>query len=281
MPDSSFNFNRYCENLLVQYKRTNQQTVARRLETLCGFLRRDGDVVQTKFGGSVQKKTYVTGLSDIDVLLIVNDSSLVNQPPAEVKKHVRNVIKQQFPNNSVQVGKLAVTIKYADGMEIQVLPAIRTNSGGVRIARPGSRKWSNIARPNDFARKLVEVNTARGGRVVPVIKIVKAMADCFITRPDRKIGGYHIESLAVDAFENYSGPTDPKAMLVHFLGHAMTAVKRPLTDSTGQSRYVDEGLGAADSRPRIRASTYFGQMRGKVNACTTKAAFNDLFCVGR
>ena len=34
--------------------------------------REDDHIVQTKFGGSVQKGTYVTGLSDIDVLLIVN-----------------------------------------------------------------------------------------------------------------------------------------------------------------------------------------------------------------
>lgn len=217
MPDSSFDFNERCEALLVQYKRTNQQTVAKRLESLCGFLRREGDVVQTMFGGSVQKNTYVTGLSDVDVLLIVNDSSRVNQSPAEVKKHVRDVIKQQYPNNCVQTGKLAVTVKYADGMAIQVLPAIRTRTGGVRIARPGSRRWSNIAHPERFAEELAEVNTARKGRVVPVIKLAKSMADCFITRPERKIGGYHMESLAVDAFENYSGPTNPK-------GHARSPV---------------------------------------------------------
>lgn len=278
MPDD--NFNKWCEQLLAQYKRRNGKAVAKRLESLCGFLRLEGDVVQTMFGGSVQKNTYVTGLSDVDVLLIVNESSLVNQPPAKVKHHVRDTIKNQLRQNTVRTGKLAVTVEHADGMEIQVLPAIRTNSGGVRIARPGSRKWSNIARPDDFARKLATVNAAKEGRVVPVIKLAKAMADCFIRQEDRKIGGYHLESLAVDAFEHYQGPFDPKSMLIHLLGHSIKAVMRPLTDSTGQSRYVDENLGPADSPSRKRASTYFGQMRGKVNACTTKAAFNDLFCVG-
>ena len=275
------NFNRYCEALLAQYKRRNQQTVAKRLGSLCGFLRREGDVVQTMFGGSVQKNTYVTGLSDVDVLLIVNESSLVNQPPAKVKQHVRDTIKNHLRQNTVRTGKLAVTVEYADGMEIQVLPAIRTNSGGVRIARPGSRKWSNIARPDDFARKLAKVNTARGGRVVPVIKLAKAMTDCFITHQDRKISGYHIESLAIDAFKDYRGPLDPKSMLVHLLGHSIEAVKRPITDSTGQSRYVDEGLGPANSKLRRDAANQLGQMRAKVRTCTTRAAFNDLFCVGQ
>ena len=115
---------------------------------------------------------------------------------------------------------------------------------------------------------------------MPVIKLTKAMADCYIPRPSRKISGYHMESLAIDAFRDYRGPLDPKAMLVHLLGHSIEAVKRPITDSTGQSRYVDEYLGPADSKLRERASTYFGQMRGKVNSCMTRAEFDALFCEG-
>ena len=277
MPDDRFN--EYCENLLAQYKRRNTQTVTQRLESLCGFLRQKGNVVQTKFGGSVQKGTYVTGLSDVDAILIVNQSSLVNQPPARAIEYVRDNIQDRLRQNTVSAGNLAVTVSYSDGTEIQILPAIRTNSGGVRIADPGSNQWSSVARPDDFARKLAKVNTARDGRVVPIIKLAKAMADCFISRPSRKISGYHMESLAIDAFKDHQGPLDPKSMLVHLLEHSMDAVKSTITDSTGQSRYVDEYLGPADSKQRERASTYFGQMRGKVKSCKTRAAFNALFCI--
>ena len=278
MPDDRFN--EHCEAFLAQYTRRNTQTVTQRLESLCGFLRQKGNVVQTMFGGSVRKGTYVTGLSDVDALLIVNQSSLVNQTPALVIEYVRDTIQNRLRQNTVSAGNLAVTVSYSDGTEIQILPAIRTNSGGVRIANPGSNQWSSMARPDDFARKLAKVNTARDGRVVPVIKLAKAMADCFISRPSRKISGYHMESLAIDAFNDYQGPLDPKTMLVHLLGHAIDAVKSSITDSTGQSRYVDEYLGPADSKQRERASTYFGQMRGEVNRCSTRAEFNDLFCIG-
>ena len=278
MPDDRFN--EYCEELLASYKRRNTQTVTKRLESLCGFLRQEGDVVQFMFGGSVQKNTYVTGLSDVDVLLIVNESSLLNQPPSKVKKYVRDSIKRRLPNNPVQAGKLAVTVKYADKTEIQLLPAIRTKTGGVRIAQHGTRRWSKIAHPEKFAEKLAQVNGSRDGRVVPVIKLAKAMAGCFITQEDRKLSGYHMESLAIDAFESYQGLLDPKSMLIHFLGHSMKAVMRPTTDSTGQSRYVDEYLGPADSGPRKRASTYFGQMRGEVNRCESREEFDALFCIG-
>ena len=184
MPDDRFN--EYCEALLAQYTRKNTQTVTQRLESLCGFLRQKGNVVQTMFGGSVRKGTYVTGLSDVDALLIVNQSSLVNQPPARAIEYVRDTIQDRLRQNTVSAGNLAVTVSYSDRIEIQILPAIRTNSGGVRIADPGSNQWSNVARPDDFARKLAKVNTARDGRVVSIIKLAKAMADCFISRPSRK-----------------------------------------------------------------------------------------------
>ena len=237
-------------------------------------------VVQTMYGGSVQRGTYVTGLSDVDVLLIVNQSSLVNQPPARVVQQVRKTIKGRLPNNSVRAGNLAVTVEYASGIEIQVLPAIRTNSGGVRIAELGSTSWSNEVHPEDFASGLAEVNDANNGRVVQVIKLSKAMANCHIGRPSRKFSGYHLEALAIRAFRNYRGPQDTKSMLNHFLSNSVTAVKSPIADTTGQSEYVDEYLGPANSRLRNRASTYFSQMRGKVNSCRTRAQFNDLFCEG-
>ena len=273
-------FNEYCENLLARYTRRNQQAVTRHLESLCNIIRDERHVVQTMYGGSVQRGTYVTGLSDVDVLLIVNQSSLVNQPPARVVQQVRKTIKGRLPNNSVRAGNLAVTVEYASGIEIQVLPAIRTNSGGVRIAEPGSTSWSNEVHPEDFACGLAEVNDANNGRVVQVIKLSKAMANCHIGRPSRKFSGYHLEALAIRAFRNYRGPQDTKSMLNHFLSNSVTAVKSPIADTTGQSEYVDEYLGPANSRLRNRASTYFSQMRGKVNSCRTRAQFNDLFCEG-
>ena len=273
------NFNKYCESLLAKYKRRNAKAVARHLESLCRFLREEGNhVVQTMFGGSIQKRTYVTGLSDVDALLIVNQSSLVNLPPAKVKEYVRKTIKRRLPNNSVRAGELAVTVKYSDRIEIQLLPAIRTKTGGVRIAQQGTSSWSKIAHPERFAEKLAEVNAEMDGRVVPTIKLAKVIADCFIKQKDVKLSGYHIESLAIDAFNGYKGPSDSKAMLIHLLGHSVNAVNGPIADSTGQSRYVDEYLGPRGSRLRKGASTRFGQMRAEIKHCKTKAEFDNLFC---
>ena len=273
-------FNRYCEQLLVQYKRRNTKAVERHLRGVCDILRQEGDhVVQTKFGGSVQKGTYVTGLSDVDVLLIVNQSSLKNKPPSKAIAYLRDSIRQRLPKNPVKAGKLAVTVNYADKTEIQILPAIRTTDG-FRIANPGSAKWSNVVHPDRFVYRLIEVNNACGGRVVPTIKFAKAMAECFIKDSSEKISGYHMESLAIDAFAGYEGELDSRSMLVHFLEHSVKAVKTPIKDLTGQTKHVDQYLGRAESKLRKGASTRFGQMRSKVNSCRTQVEFEDLFCDG-
>ena len=150
---------------------------------------------------------------------------------------IGETIRGRLWQNTGSAGNLAVTVSYSDGIEIPILPAIRTNSGGVRIANPGSNQWSNVARPDDFAKKLAKVNTVRDGRVAPIGKLAKAMADCFITRPKRKFSGYHMESLAIDEFKDYQGPLELKTMLVHLLGHSMDAAKSPITNSTGQTKY--------------------------------------------
>ena len=274
------NFNKYCEQLLVQYKRRNTKTATRHLKGLSDILRHeDNHVLQTRFGGSVQKGTYVTGLSDVDILLIVNQSSLKNQPPSKVIAYVWDTVKRRLPKNSVRKGKLAVTVGYADKNEIQILPAIRTTDG-FRIAEHGSTKWSNVVHPERFAERLIKVNNANGGRVVPVIKLAKAMADCFIPQEEKKFSGYHMETLAIEAFADYQGHLDSRAMLNRLFIYSTKAVLAPIKDSTGQSRYVDEYLGPSNSGSRKRASTYLGQMRGKVNSCDRRDAFDALFCAG-
>ena len=84
-----------------------------------------------------------------------------------------------------------------------------------------------------------------------------------------------MEALAIEAFENYSGPQDPKSMLVHLFGNSITSVMTPIRDSTGQSTTVDEYLEEEGSRLRKGAATNFGQMRGNINSCRNASDFDS------
>lgn len=278
MAKSKGGFNKWCEGLLAQYKRRNFKRAARHVNGIRIILERDGDhIVQPKFGGSVAKGTYVTGISDVDVLLFVEQTTLKTKPPSEVIEYMRTAIKKRYRKHRVEAGSLAVTVHYADKMELQVLPAIRKDAG-YRLADPDGRGWSNVILPDGFLDKLSEVNRTTDGRLVATIKLAKALLRC--GTEDSKVTGYHIESLAVGAFEHYRGEPDPRSMLVHFLRRSSRAVLTPMPDLTGQSKRVDGKLGPQDSGARRQASSLFGQLRVKVRDCETKDDFNALFCVG-
>lgn len=213
--------------------------------------------VRLLFGGSVHKHTYVNGLSDVDVLVCINDTSLAGKSPREILTYFAGVLKQRLPNTEIGVGNLAVTVTFSDGHQIQLLPAVKT-AQGFKIAEPGGDNWSNVISPQRFAQKLTSVNQSQNGRVVPVIKIIKAMNEHL--PKELRLSGYHIESLAIEAFEKYKGDMTHKAMIQHFWREAVRLVLAPINDHTGQSIHVDDALGRAGSEQRTRLSHVIQQV---------------------
>lgn len=208
--------------------------------------------VQIKLGGSVSKKTYVEGLSDVDVLLLLDRSELVDKSPNEVKTYVAKVIEDKLPGvQHVEVGKMAVTISFRDGTEIQLIPAVKSYTG-YRIPNQTGKEWSHVVHPEKFAGKLTEINQSCGKNVIPVVKLVKKLNRNLEDRNDESMSGYHIEALAVQIFRNYpsDAPHTKTAMLVYFLEHAKEAVLKPINDKSGQSIHVDDYAGEENSSKR-------------------------------
>ena len=269
--------NSYLREKLKDYNERDTEAINRHIRGLRDALEQSGnDVLPTRFGGSVSRHTYVDGLSDVDVLLIVNDSSLSGRDPREVIQRMTDLIQQRMPRTKVSNGRLAVTVTYADGHEIQVLPAIRTKAG-IRIANSRRNEWSGVLYPERFAQKLTKVNEANGGGVVPTIKLTKSLARRVIRSERDKISGYHIESLAIEAFKNYRGPTDRMSMLNHLLEFSSNAVLQPIRDTTGQSRFVDDYMGRQGNVARQKAATHFRQMKIRLERARSESDLDNLF----
>ena len=241
--------NRVLGDLLAQYNRRDADLTRTRLDEIERVLE---DSLETtldmRFGGSVAKRTYVDGLSDVDALAILRHHDEGSSTSGAILDGFAQVLQRRLPYDvKVHEGRLAVTVTYPDEMEIQILPAIRTATG-VRIPAAHSDDWSRVIRPEAFARKLTERNEACHGRLVPLIKLAKvALADLSDSyRPT----GYHVEALAVEAFARHSGPSNYKAMLYQLFERGSSLVLNPIRDSTGQSLSVDENLGPTDSTPR-------------------------------
>lgn len=197
------------------------------------------------FGGSVRKRTYVDGISDVDTLVVLRDPRLRSQSPQQVLEYFENKARAQLTGWEVTRGRLSLTL-IKEGLEIQILPAVQ-KEGKTHIPSARGDRWSEI-NPEAFFRKLTDTNNKFGGKIVPVIKLAKIINS---QQPEPlQLSGYHLESLAIESFKSYSGVLNPKAMLEHFFESSSSLVLAPIKDKTGQSVHVDTYLGAANSSAR-------------------------------
>lgn len=232
--------------------------------------------VNLRFGGSVSKHTYVDGLSDVDALLILNRASAEGKSPKELLAELAGAIADRV-HAEVAAGDLAITVRFSDGMELQLLPAFQAGDG-YRIARPRGETWSDVIRPKRFAEALTEVNQANGGNVVPAIKLFK-IAQENLPR-NARLSGYHIEALATAAFDGYQGQVDRKSVFLHLLRSAADKVAMPIAETTGQSTYVDRYLGGPDSPERERVAGHIRRLARRLDSADEKlstAAWEEAF----
>ena len=231
--------------------------------------------IETLFGGSVAKRTYVDGISDVDALVLLNDSNLADKGPDAAKALLAAALTSRYGRDAVRVGELAVTVSVA-GDEIQLLPALRDGEGFMISNSVGSG-WSRI-HPRRFASALTKANDELSGKLVPCVKLAKAVVSKL--PESHRISGYHLESLAVQVFKTYSGVVTPKAMLAHFFDEASVRVVRPIRDSSGQSVHVDDELGPGGSLKRRVIGDAFSRVARRMrNADGARSLFRwkDLF----
>jgi hypothetical protein len=237
---------------LIGINRRDTVEVARRLDEVETSLadRLEG-VDRLLFGGSVAKQTYVEGISDIDSLVVLDHDRYGGLSPTEALEALQGALEDRLDRSQaidIRAGDLAVTVEYADGLEVQLLPAVE-REGKLSITSASGERWAAID-PEAFARRLTQVNASQAGAVVPAVKLAKKIlaAEPTSRRPD----GYHLEALAVAAFEDYTGPRNPKAMVTHLFDSAARDVRRPIKDVTGQSLQIDADLGGENSVKRRR-----------------------------
>lgn len=238
--------NEYFQKLLTNFNDRDQDAINRHLDTILQALVKEIEIIKLLYGGSISKNTYIDGLSDIDILAIVSEKEGVNSPK-DLIDYFAKLLQERLPFTSIKKGNLAVTVVFSDGHEIQILPALTTKTG-IRIANYEGNTWSNVVRPEAFARKLSEINQKNGYGAIPVIKLFKALN---VKLPkENRLTGYHIESIAIEAFNSYNGPKTRKEMLMHFTNFASKQVLDPIRDKTGQSINVDDYLGDSNSEKR-------------------------------
>jgi predicted nucleotidyltransferase len=245
---------------LAQFNDRDVQKIQATLEKVKADLADHFEVaVGLVFGGSVAKRTYVDGLSDVDALVILRPEHVAGSSPADLLGTFTEILRARYGRDKVQAGRLAVTIE-VDGQTIQLLPAKRSEDV-FQISNERGTGWSLI-NPQTFAERLSRSNQELDSKLVPTIKLAKAIVSQLSEQ--QRLSGYHTESLAINIFRGYQGPKTPKAMVGYFFERAQEQVKSPIKDSTGQSVHVDEDLGPADSLQRRIIADALGRVARKI-----------------
>jgi hypothetical protein len=260
----------YLNGLLSRLNGRDAESVRKHLDEIQAALGKELDgTIYLEMAGSVAKHTYIDGFSDIDCLVKLDKCELADGSPDAAKKYLFDRLKERFPRSEIHMGDLAVTIAFKD-IDIQLLPAVACK-GAVKISDDTGNSWSRI-NPEGFAKALTKTNAQNAGKVVPTIKLAKAIIASLSEK--QQITGYHTEALAIQIFRGYDGPPNTKEMLKHFFSRGAEAVLAPIKDRSGQSIHVDDYLGPANSVQRHVISDTFGRMNRKMENADSSASLD-------
>lgn len=231
---------------LKEVNQIDTEALLRHRDTICEALTNEFDVYDVHGGGSRTRSTYVNGLSDVDYLLdlgLYSSSSLSDKDdPAAVLATMAERLKRRLPGTDISAGRMALTIRFSDGHEFQMLPAFRYHSG-YRVPDSEGSGWV-VTRPRRFADLLRARNAEVGGKLLRTIKLGKLICG----RAGVGVKAYHLENIALRAFDRYTGPRSDQEMLRHFFNYAKSQVMRSMADVTGQTTHVDRYLASTGER---------------------------------
>ena len=238
----------FLNDLLSSFDQRNRDAdiIDQHLDTIKGALESDIEgTIDLRYGGSLSRKTFIEGFSDVDIVVFVNKSELSQLSPDQIKDYIYNRLKERLPNTEIEKGSTVISINYSD-YQVQLLPALR-DGNNYKVADTSNKDWM-VIQPRKFAEKLTQVNQKCLNKIIPTIKIAKVIVNQL--PENRRLTGYHIESIAIDIFKSYKGTNTTAEMLKFFFKEAATKVLYPIKDSSGHKVHVDDKLGADNSLQR-------------------------------
>ncbi len=262
-----FGFNYYLMELLAGYER-DPHKINLYLDNIKEVIKDEAEIDNMLFGGSVAKHTYVDGLSDVDALVVINDSDLEGKSPSVALESLYKMLNNKLTFESIKEitkGKMAVTITYDDETEIQLLPSIKSGET-YSIPNTDVNKW-NQTNPKMFQSTLTTANEKINNILVPSIKLYKSIVSNFSEK--EQLTGYHAEAICIESIKGYRGEKTVQSTIVQLFKESSQRILNPIKDITGQSRNVDDYLGNSNSTERKAISKTLNKIANKLESAVT------------
>lgn len=155
----------------------------------------------TRLGGSYARSTAILNIKDVDAFVFLPESQLDRTPNAVLLQLKR--VLEEYPEATLNtVGqRRSIRLEFSGSdLDLDIVPAVA--SGGVDCAlkvpdRPRA-EWID-SDPLGYAERLSRLNADNAGKVVPLVKLVKAWRD--VQFKTRRPKSYVLEVMVLYAVE--------------------------------------------------------------------------------
>ncbi|MCY3978648.1 MAG: hypothetical protein OXG23_11170 [Chloroflexi bacterium] len=247
----------YLSEKLKEINNLDYEAINAHRDSIENALGKEFEIERMSFAGSHARRTDVDEFSDIDLLATFRSKSDLPNSSDEAVALLAKRLRERFPRTSIETGDMAVTVKFTDGLRVQVLPAYREGNT-FRIPDVNSAGWK-YSNPTAHARRLREINENSGRQVLSTVKLAKQLFD----RNGIGLKSYHIENMALKAFEHYSGPFSNRNMLRHLINRSKSLVHQRIADRAGQTADVSDYLTRND---RIQISKKLARLEATLKS---------------
>src|SRR6478609_5763406 len=119
----------FLSEVLAAVNSRDVDTIARHVESIRRALNDDIDgAIDLLFGGSISRRTYVDGISDVDALVILDRARFDTDDPELVCAYLGQRMTDRFPRGNVARDGFAVSVWFGE-LKVELVPVLRTPSG--------------------------------------------------------------------------------------------------------------------------------------------------------
>jgi hypothetical protein len=240
--------------------RNQQDTIESRRSTTAQYLSQSFEpgsgmeLLSTRVIGSAARDTIIRPIGDIDVLAVFEDAAFYNYQNDSRKflYRVRDALNR-YKVKVVGARGQAVRLFYAQPPHVDVVPAVKRDSGGYFIPSGETNFWGShlwlVTDPDEHARWMSDQNQALDGQLKPLIRLLK----CWNREHSSYLRSFHLEVMAADAFQSLSSNRRTASQKFFERGGDYIKVRDPAGHSGDLSNYMT-WYGRDEFRSLLRSS---------------------------
>ncbi len=186
--------------------------------------------------GSYSRNTAIRPLHDIDVFVVLGESSPGALTADAALKRLRQALHAEWPNKTLGIlQQHSVHVGFSkSGLEFDVVPAFKVpGREAYQVPERETGQWV-LSNPTIHQRLSTAANERSGKKLKPLLKVVKHWKR---RRQELPVRSFHLEVLSYGAFT--SAPKDYLEGLEKLFAHLAQGVMGPCPDPAGLGPPVD------------------------------------------